>query len=317
MTPGLPPEQASFEWACPLCRAALQPAGENELFCRADRLSFFRLEGIWRFLPPERQQAYQQFVNEYETVRKAEGRGANDPACYRALPFEDLSEVRAQDWRIRAASFRVLVKRVVNEMGRQRSRPLLCLDLGAGNGWLSYRLARLGHRVGAVDLLTNRWDGLGAWEMYDAPFTPVQAEFDRLPLAGNQVDLAIFNASFHYSVDYQATLMEAMRVLKAGGRVVILDSPLYTQADSGRQMVRERQQHFTQAYGFPSDALDSENFLTYQRLDELSSQVGIQWQFIQPFYGWRWALRPWIARLRGLRQPARFCLLGGRKSLAG
>ena len=30
-----------------------------------------------------------QFIREYQTVRRAEGRGSDDPAYYRALPFFD------------------------------------------------------------------------------------------------------------------------------------------------------------------------------------------------------------------------------------
>ena len=41
-------------------------------------------------------------------------------------------------------------------------RALRILDLGAGNGWMSYRLALQGHLPIAVDLLTNDRDGLGA-----------------------------------------------------------------------------------------------------------------------------------------------------------
>ena len=40
--------------------------------------------------------------------------------------------------------------------------PLDLLDLGAGCGWMSYRLASRGHRPVAVDILT---DGRSAWEL--------------------------------------------------------------------------------------------------------------------------------------------------------
>lgn len=35
--------------------------------------------------------------------------------------------------------------------------------------------------------------------------------------------------------------------------------------------------------------------------------------FLQPSYGWRWAMRPFLARLRGQREPARFALLVGQR----
>ena len=177
----------------------------------------------------------------------------------------------------------------------------MILDLGAGNGWLSYRLAQRHHTVATVDLLDDQLDGLAAHVHYDAGFTPIQAEFDRLPLAGQQADLVIFNASFHYSTDYVATLREALRVLRLDGATVIMDSPLYHDASSGARMVQEREARFQELYGFAGNALPGENYLTYARLDELATALGLRWRKVTPFYGWRWALRPWKARL--LRRP--------------
>jgi hypothetical protein len=38
----------------------------------------------------------------------------------------------------------------------------------------------------------------------------------------------------------------------------------------------------------------------------------IDWQCNQPWYGFRWALRPWKAKLQGKRPPSRFLILVGR-----
>ena len=76
------------------------------------------------------------------------------------------------------------MERCLSPAEERLARPLRLLDLGAGNGWLSYHLARRGHEAAAVDLTVNDFDGLGAHVHFDAPFTPVQAEFDHLPFAG-------------------------------------------------------------------------------------------------------------------------------------
>jgi hypothetical protein len=44
-------------------------------------------------------------------------------------------------------------------------------------------------------------------------------------------------------------------------------------------------------------------------LDGHSAELGIQWKAIRPWYGWKWALRPWKARLKRQREPARFVIL--------
>jgi len=304
----LPP----FSFVCPSCHAGLVRSDPDELRCQEEGLIFPRIDGVWRFLLPEPQARCRQFIEEYTTVRRAEGRGSIDPAYYRALPFADLSSVRPADWRIRARSFRALQARLPHlETGRER--PLRTLDLGAGNGWLAYRLAQRGCQVAAVDLLVDPFDGLGAFRYYDVAFTPVQAGFDRLPLSPGQVDLVVFNASLHYSPDYATTLHEALRVLRSEGWLAILDTPLYRKPASGRAMVREREAEYTHRFGFPSNALGSENFLTYERLEQLSSELGLRWELYTPFFGLRWALRPWRARLRGRRELAKFSLIIGKR----
>ena len=191
-------------------------------------------------------------------------------------------------------------------------RSLTILDIGAGSGWLAYRLALRGHDVIALDLLDDPLDGLGAKKHYEAGFAAVLAEYDRLPLASEQVDLAVFNASLHYSTDYSATLRETLRVLRRQGTLVILDSPTYFDPTSGARMVHERQARFLATYGFASDALPSEHFLTPARLRALASDLGLEWQVHTPGLDWRSAVGRAIGGLRARREPARFPVIVGR-----
>ena len=108
-------------------------------------------------------------------------------------------------------------------------------------------------------------------------------------------------------------MKEALRVLARTGSLAIVDTPLYQQAISGQAMVRERQERFKQLYGFPSNALPSQNFLTPALLKQLSRELSLDWQAMRPFYGLIWLLRPWRARLRGRREPASFPVLVGRR----
>jgi HemK-related putative methylase len=302
-----------FRFACPTCGSPMTTRDARTLSCTGSGHSFERVDGIWRLLPVERAAYFEQFVTEYETIRRHEGRNEQRSDYFEALPFKDLSGRYTNDWQIRAVSFKALLARVVKPLEARLRRPLVILDLGAGNGWLSNRLAQRGHHVAAIDLLTNSADGLGAWIHYRSLFTPIQAEYDQLPLAGRQADLVIFNGSFHYSTSFETTLSEALRVLRPEGQLVILDSPLYHDAASGRAMVREREAFFTREVGYPSNALPMENFLTFGRLQALGDTLGIGWQLHEPFYGMRWTTRPLRARLRRHREPARFMLISGRR----
>lgn len=290
---------------CPRCKGELTLEAPDRFQCPRDALAFRQVDGVWRFLLPEREPNYARFITDYETVRHAEGRFSADASYYRALPFEDLSGRFSSDWKIRAASFRALTKILP-----PRS---VVLDLGAGNGWLSNRLALAGHDAYAVDLLVNAEDGLGAWRHYETKFTPMQAEFIHLPFSDSFADFVIFNASFHYAESYETTLAEALRLLRADGKLLIMDSPVYRDASSGKKMLAEQKAQFQARCGFASDSLQSEGFLTYDRMEKLGCGLGLRWQHIVPFYGWKWALRPLWARLRGGREPAQFGLWLGRR----
>jgi len=300
-----------YLFVCPRCHTSLDRSAPNRLTCPQDGLEYWNEDGIWRFLLPESEAHYKRFMNDYESIRRLEGRGSPDADYYRALPFKDLSGNFSKDWFIRARSFNILVKRLLTPVQALLQRPLKILDLGAGNGWLSNQLAAQGDRVFAVDLLVNELDGLGAWKYYQHSFTPIQAEFNHLPIIDNFADVAIFNASFHYSEYYEETLREALRVVGEEGAVVIMDTPIYRRRASGEKMVAEREAAFLAQYGFASDALESENFLTYERINELGDSLNIEWITLHPFYGLRWWLRSLKAWVINRREPAKFHVIAG------
>ncbi len=307
-----------FELCCPACRAPLRQVGvdlltcEHSSVCPVDGSTFPRVDGIWRCLLPAQQAYYARFMDEYARIRQLEGRGSDESAYYQALPFEDSRGNFASDWAIRAISYQALVKRVISGIPPEEEG-LKVIDLGAGNCWLSYRLSRQGCRVAAVDLLTNPTDGLGAYLHYPVEFLKVQASFDDLPFLDHQAHLVVFNASLHYATDYERVLREALRMLLPGGLLVVMDTPIYRDPQSGARMAAERAEDFTRRFGFPSDSLSSEQFLTHERIQYVAQSLQIEWQWITPNYGWRWAIRPWIARLLRRREPAQFALLVARK----
>jgi len=297
-----------FAYICPQTGQPLQHTDDDQLCTIDDHMCYARIDGIWRMLPPNRLSYFSQFIEDYERIRRSEGRGSQSATWYRDLPFPSQGTPFADDWRIRGKSYQTLLTLLTS------TKPLNILDLGAGNGWLSNRLAEQGHCVAAVDLLTNSFDGLGAQQNYTTHFTAIQAEYDHLPFDNNQFDVVIYNGSLHYALDYICTLQEARRVLRAHGHVTIMDSPVYHNQSSGKTMVNQREEHFERTYGTRSNALNSEHFLTYARLESLADQLDIRWHVHTPNYGLRWKLRPLKARLRGHREPAKFHVIVGQFS---
>jgi SAM-dependent methyltransferase len=301
---------------CPRCGGHFdhiaQAASASEYWGRCSGCFFvLRTEnGIWKTLPLDREAYLQRFIEEYQVVRAAEGRGSEHAEYYLALPYRDVSGRNESQWAIRARTFQYINDKLLPVMESSHPLGMKVLDLGSGNAWLSYRLALRGHQPVAVDLLTNDQDGLGAAKCYREHlpklFPRFQAELDHLPFVGRQFDLAIFNASLHYSEDYEQTLREAIRCLRPGGKVIIADTAWYRREQSGRQMLAERRQAFVSQYGFASDGMKSLEYVTDQRLRTLEKRFGLRWQIHSPFYGLRWAMRPFVAKLRGRREPSRF-----------
>ena len=256
----------------------------------------------------------QRFLDDYTKIRHAEGRGSEDSSYYLALPYRDVTGRLQDQWSMRGKSYRYLETRILPPIERQFGRPLRIADLGAGNCWMSYRLALRGHRPVALDILSDSLDGLAAGRHYQqrTPFPRINAEFDVLPLAAGSIDLAIYNASIHYSTDYRRTLLEVRRCLRPGGWFLIVDSPVYRRREHGEMMRRERHQQFQAQYGFASDALPSIEYFDEPMLFELGRDLGVSWQIHRPWYGLQWALRPWKARWQSKRPPSRFWILAGR-----
>lgn len=267
-------------------------------------------EGVWHALSPERIQYFDRFMHDYESIRNAEGRGSTNSEHYLALPFEDTSGLNSEQWAIRARSFLAIEREIVSPLARSHGRPLRILDLGAGNCWMSFRLALQGHLPVAVDLQINDQDGLGAAVHYSSRIQPlfprIRSEVDRLSFSSFSFDLVIFNASFHYSEDYEHTFAEALRCIKPGGSIVIADTPWYAEEESGKRMVKEKHQRFKAVYGFPSDSIPSLEFLTPDRIHRLQEKFHLKWRTIKPFYGIQWHLRPLRAMLKGRRPPSQF-----------
>jgi ubiquinone/menaquinone biosynthesis C-methylase UbiE len=253
-----------------------------------------------------------QFLADYARIRHAEGRGSQDADYYRALPFRDLTGRNSAQWSIRARTWSHFENSVLRELESQTKRPLEILDLGAGNGWMSYRLALREHKPVAIDIFSDASDGLRCARHYPRRFPCLEAEFDRLPFRDGAFDLAIFNSSIHYSTDYRRTLAEARRCLRTSGRIVIMDSPIYERTEHGEQMRTERHAQFERVYGFRSDAVPSIEYFDEATLNALASELNIEWRRSQPWYGLAWALRPWKARLRARRPPSKFCILVGQ-----
>ena len=246
-----------------------------------------------------------QFATEYAAHRAAEGRALGGRAL-RSLPYLRSGPL-AQQWSVRARSFDYFLRRVLGA----RSAPLHVLDLGAGNGWLCFRLACLGHRAVALDIRSDDVDGLGAAAdlLHDVPnpFQRVIASFEDLPLAAKTFDVSVFNASLHYARDLRRVLQEAARVTRSGGLVVIMDSTFYRRAKDGEAMIREKRALGQTCFGSRAAVLLNRDFIEYLTRERLSDAwPGLTWLRHRVRYPLWYEMRAIRARLVRRRRPSRF-----------
>jgi SAM-dependent methyltransferase len=255
----------------------------------------------------------ERFRVEYAAQRAAEGRHYAEAELF-ALPYL-ASGPLARQWAVRARTFDAFMRRILLPLARQTSHPLHVLDVGAGNGWLSYRMTLAGCSATAVDLRDDAVDGLGAAASYlrasDGSFHRVAASFDALPLAALSMDVVVFSAALHYAVDLAVVLREAHRVARPGGRIVILDSPFYARGSDGDAMVAEKRRDAPRQFGARAEALLALpviEYLTRDRLAASSARLGLTWRQHRVSYPFWYETRALSARLRGRRPPSRFDL---------
>jgi ubiquinone/menaquinone biosynthesis C-methylase UbiE len=108
--------------------------------------------------------------------------------------------------------------------------PMRIADIGAGEGTLSLLLAQRAEHVTGIDnseKMVEYAQGVARRSgLKNVEFR--LGDLEELPLADGSVDLALFSQSLHHALHPQKAVQEAARVLRPGGRIVILDLQRHT-----------------------------------------------------------------------------------------
>ena len=117
-------------------------------------------------------------------------------------------------------------------------------DLGCGEGYLTIEAARFAARVVAVDrsdAVLARAKALAAQRLSrrspasSAAIEWKRGELEKLPLKNASVDVALLSQALHHAAHPAKALAEAVRIVRPGGRVLVLDLRRHDE-----QWVRER-----------------------------------------------------------------------------
>ncbi|MEO8126559.1 MAG: metalloregulator ArsR/SmtB family transcription factor [Bryobacteraceae bacterium] len=103
--------------------------------------------------------------------------------------------------------------------------PLVIADLGAGEGTIALLLAQRAARVIAVDSSPKMVEyGSGVAQSHGVKNLEYRlGDLEELPIKNGKVDLALLHQSLHHAMHPQKAITEAHRILRPGGRIVILD----------------------------------------------------------------------------------------------
>ncbi|WP_031497692.1 metalloregulator ArsR/SmtB family transcription factor [Bryobacter aggregatus] len=103
--------------------------------------------------------------------------------------------------------------------------PMRIVDVGAGEGTISLLLAQRAERVVAIDN-SEQMIAYGQEAAAKAGVKNLEyrlGDLEEIPLEDGSMDLAVFSQSLHHAIHPHAALKEAYRVLRPGGKLMILD----------------------------------------------------------------------------------------------
>ena len=134
-------------------------------------------------------------------------------------------------------------------------------DLGAGTGTLTDMIAPFVGRVVAIDRSPEMLEAARD-RLSDSPNVEVlEGELESLPAEEAAFDVALLVLVLHYVVDPERALTEARRVLKPGGRLVIVDM-----REHGREEYRQTMGHLWPGFGEKqmTDWIEAAGFAGYR-----------------------------------------------------
>lgn len=120
-------------------------------------------------------------------------------------------------------SHRAMIRRIKTVAG---DRPIRVLDVGCGTGVFAARMreALPGTQVWGVDLVSGMLTkGIERWRHHAANVQPVQGDSERLPFAEGSFDFVTCANSFHHYPHQDRAVAELHRVLRPGGRLLLID----------------------------------------------------------------------------------------------
>lgn len=158
------------------------------------------------------------------------------------LPDVSSDHVHRQEWKVRKASCQRLTRYLAN-----KKKPLKILEVGCGNGWLSYHLSQIPHS-NVVGLDVNFFELQQASRVFAATPNLCFIYGDLNDVQNDKFDIIVFAASIQYFRSFSDIMKLALIRLDTCGEIHIIDSHFYYQTEV--EEARQRSRKYFDSKGF-------------------------------------------------------------------
>lgn len=240
------------KYNCPECYELL----DTNFFCKNGH-HFEEKEGILSLLSHKDKEKLSLFLEKFEDFRAKNKLKITTEAIFPQLPFIT-NGLAGTSWKARAFDTKFILKELAQNRG------LSILEIGAWNGWLSYRLTEAGHKVTAIDIFTDKYDGLGAMQFYPKRWTCLQMNIemvDKILLA--TFDVIILNWGAAYIVDLPSYIDKLRILLNKNGKIIFIGVAIYPNSAQKAQELAQINTHYHAEYGINLFFTPCKGYLTW------------------------------------------------------
>ncbi|HLP55676.1 MAG TPA: class I SAM-dependent methyltransferase [Fluviicola sp.] len=214
--------------------------------------------GVHYLTPPKT-----AFEEVYIRLRNKEQR-VHDDEFVKQLPVVPKTHPHATEWNIR----RKTQERFCAFLAA-KNKPAI-LDIGCGNGWFTAKMTPFASEIMGIDVGTEELEQAArCFGNASTGFTCCD-ELALLPEA--QFDIITFNASIQYFEPTHLFWESLFRLLKPGGEIHLLDSPIYKRDD--QQSARERSKTYFSEQQEPA----AETYYFHLAWDDLPKQYTVRYR---------------------------------------
>lgn len=208
--------------------------GKNNLY----RLLTDGAEGVLTSLLTQAQQETLEAVGDQAAMRRVVKKRQDKMRIF----FDSVAGRLGKDY-VPGKSWKALAEALIRLLPS-----LVIADLGAGDGTFALLLAQTASKVIAVDASARMLD-VGREQTLRHGIKNVEfrlGDMEELPIDDASVDLVFFSQSLHHALHPDRAVIEAARIIRPGGRIVVLDLAKH-RFEEAREMYADEWLGFSEA----------------------------------------------------------------------